>query len=355
MGGQPLPLQAILPMQGKLDNLTHLLTSPGSLGAKHPIIYVDGIRLAQHGMALQTIFDGRLLIDFDDLISRRVARMIRNNEEVSFGAFVRIVPRFIQAAIRRLHLIRSLLLRLEKPLLRRAELQAAATAEAIAFSSDYEARLFRRFQRRYAPRANPTYLVLGPSTRGQQQMISDTRPQQPSDIRFIFIGSDVLYQNRIAIREIIKLAHENSLAVPAYIFGRMTQKYDPPGNVSFCGFAETLGAVYKPGSILLLARSVRGGVKSKILEAFEHGIPPIGTSSALEGFEGSYPWRVDGLALRGLVGDVSRLRNGYQLAVSSGISICVAQFSSTRYWGVLGDYIGLVNKQGARQEERSVD
>ena len=79
----------------------------------------------------------------------------------------------------------------------------------------------------------------------------------------------------------------------------------------FCGFSEALAQVYRPGSILLMARSVRGGIKSKIIEAFEYGIPTVGTSSALEGFEGVYPWRVDGAALRQLVGDVSRLREGY--------------------------------------------
>jgi hypothetical protein len=215
----------------------------------------------------------------------------------------------------------------------------ARTADAIAFTSAYEARLFQRFQRRYAPEANPKYLVLGPSTRDLEEVPCDTLQRQPPrDLRFIFLGSDALQQNRIAIQEIVKLARENALALPVYIYGQMVRNYEQSENVVVCGFAETLATVYQPGSILLLARSVRGGIKSKVLEAFEHGIPTIGTSSALEGFEGAYPWRLDGAALRRLVGDISELRKGYYEAVAAGTSICMARFSSRRYWRVLSAY-----------------
>ncbi|HTI83746.1 MAG TPA: glycosyltransferase [Acetobacteraceae bacterium] len=339
--GKILPLQCMVALQGRVGAI------PQSVNDAHAdrraesstIIYVDGVRLAQQGRALRSRVGGRLLIDFDDLMSRRVARMLRNGEEVSFGGFVRFVPPSVQMLVEKIGPLRTMLLGFEKRLLRRAELDAALAADAIGFASAYEAALFRRFQRRYASKADPQYLVLGPSTRRMGELVGDTvQRQPPRDLRFIFIGSDSQQQNRITIQAIVELARANALALPVYIYGRMTRDYEQLDNVMFCGFSEALAQVYRPGSILLMARSVRGGIKSKIIEAFEHGIPTVGTSSALEGFEGAYPWRVDGAALRQLVGDASRLREGYHEALASGISICKAQFSSRRYWRVLGSY-----------------
>jgi glycosyltransferase involved in cell wall biosynthesis len=119
----------------------------------------------------------------------------------------------------------------------------------------------------------------------------------------------------------------------------MTRTYEASGDVVFCGFAESLEQVYRPGSILLLARSVRGGIKTKILEAFEHGVPTIGTPSAFEGFEGEYPWRVDEAYLRRLVGDQAALRETYQKAVSVGSEIFLRQFSRQHYARALSDYV----------------
>ena len=340
--GRILPLQSVLALQGRFETSPFLATLAGinGRGASSPVIYVDGVRLAQPGVAMWRRVGGRLIIDFDDLMSRRVARMARNHEDISFGAFAAAVPGHIQTFIRALGPLRAILLGWEKRLLRQAELEAARTADAIAFTSAYESRLFRRFQRRHASEADPVYLVLGPSTRHIKNRASDIlRRQPPTDVRFIFVGSDVLEQNRVAIQEIVDLARDGALAAPAYIYGRMTRKYEPPDNVVFCGFAETLAQVYQPGSILLLARSVRGGIKSKVLEACEHGVPTVGVSSALEGFEGAYPWRVDGAALRRLVGDASELRRGYHAAVAAGVAICAARFSSRRYWEVVSSYV----------------
>jgi hypothetical protein len=337
--GNVLPLQSIVALQGHVGALPPSLAHGSAASSSSTIIYVDGVRLAQHGRALRARVGGRLLIDFDDLMSRRVARMLRNHEEVSFGGFVRFVPQSVQMLVQKIGPLRTLLLGFEKRLLRRAELEAALTADAIGFASAHEAKLFRRFQRRYASRANPDYLVLGPSTRQMGEAAADIlRQRPPQELRFIFIGSDSQQQNRITIQAIVDLARDNALALPVYIYGRMTRNYEQADNVMFCGFSETLSQVYRPGSILLMARSVRGGIKSKVIEAFEHGVPTIGTSSALEGFGGAYPWRVDGTALRQLVGDISSLREGYHEAVASGISICRAQFSSRRYWRVLSSY-----------------
>jgi hypothetical protein len=321
--GRVLPLQSMISLQGMLPEAPHSVA---------PIVYVDGVRLAEHGIALQAKTGGRLLIDFDDLLSRRVARMIRNREQVAFGSFSAAVPGVVQSLAK--GWLRTTFLNWEKWLLRRAEIAAAKSADALGFTSPYEARLFRRFQLRYASNAHPHYLVLGPSSTFMQAINGDTRA-----LRFVFIGADIFEQNRVAIQGIVELARNRALAIPAFIYGSMSRHYEAVNGVRFCGFVDSLDEVYQPGSILFLPRSVRGGIKSKILEAFEHGIPTIGSSSALEGFEGDYPWRVDDHALRALVGNTDALRDGYVNAFNAGMAICKSQFSSSRYWRTLSQYV----------------
>ena len=187
MSGHILPIQAILALQGHVEKPSHLCAGSRLLDASPPIIYVDGVRLAQHGVAVRTRIGGKLLIDFDDLISRRVARMLRDREDIAFGAFIGFVPGFVKLFLQILGPARTVLLRWEKTLLRRTELEAARTADAIAFASTYEAKLFQRFQRRHAPEANPKYLILGPSTRDLGEVACNNLQQQPpQDLRFIF-------------------------------------------------------------------------------------------------------------------------------------------------------------------------
>ena len=341
LSGNALPLQSILALQGRVE-LPDVLTAraDGSV-TPLPVVYIDGIRLACYGDEIKRKVQGRLVIDFDDLMSRRVGRMLRNSEALSFGAFSSLIPGSAQKIVQRLEPLQRMLLRWEKHLLRRAEIRAARTADAIVFASPYESRLFQRFLRRFAPAPKAKFLIYGPSTAAAPSIapaIIESRPA-PENLRFIFIGSDTLEQNRVAIQELVELSRDGALALPTYIYGRMTRTYEQSGNLVFCGFAESLEQVYRPGSILLLARSVRGGIKTKILEAFEHGVPTIGTSSAFEGFEGEYPWRVDEPRLRQLVGDPAALRETYQKAVSVGSEIFLRQFSRQHYTRALSDYV----------------
>lgn len=341
LSGRVLPLQSILALQGRVGPLPSGLAScvNGHADARSAVVYVDTVRLAHCGEAIRSETGSRLVIDFDDLLSRRIARMMRRREELSFGAFSALVPSAVSGLIGRLGPLKAKLLSLEKYLVRRAEIRAAETADALVFASPYEAKLFQRFLRRHASNAKPRYLILGHIFKPTDSPGTITRRLPPDGLRFIFIGSDLIEQNRVAIQAIVDLANEGALAVPAFIYGRMTRSYGPSGNAVFCGFAESLSLVYQPGSILLLAQSVRGGIKSKVLEAFEHNIPTIGTDSALEGFEGSYPWRLDDVSLRRIVANESELRRSYQKAVAAGVEICARQFSSQRHWDELKDYV----------------
>ena len=163
LSGRVLPLQSIIALQGRVGPLPSGLGScvNGHADAPTAVVYVDTVRLAHCGAAIRSRTGGRLVIDFDDLLSRRIARMMRRREELSFGAFSGLLPSGATGLVQRLGPLKAKLLSLEKYLVRRAEIRAAETADALAFASPYEAKLFQRFLRRHAPNAKPKYLTLG--------------------------------------------------------------------------------------------------------------------------------------------------------------------------------------------------
>ena len=335
LGGRPLPLQSMLALQGELEATPARDAQPGP-GA---LIYIDGVRLASVRPRLQGPHKPRILVDFDDLMSRRIARMLRRREPISFGAFATLVPRPLQKLLSQLGFLHQWLYAVEKRLLRAAEIRAAETADALVFASVYEATLFRRLLRRYRPDLSPEFLVLGPTVPEPEMRGAEVRLlPPPGDIRFVFIGSDLLEQNRVAIEGILALAASGSLAASVHIYGRMHHSYPAAPNVTFHGFAQTLAEVYQPGSILLIPRSVRGGIKTKILEAFDHGVPTIAVRSALEGWGARYIWGVDGDDVARLTSDEALLRENYREAAASGLEICLTHFSASRYWRVFRAY-----------------
>lgn len=331
--GRPLPLQSLIALQC-------VFPKEASASDNRAIVYIDGVRLAYLVPDLRLAIGGRIIVDFDDLMSRRVARMRRAGSELSFGAFASMLPPFAASAIRAAAPLHRWLYGVEKRLLRASEIRAAEEADAIAFTSPFEARLFSRLLRRYRPELRPQYLVLGPSV-GEPLVAADADAvgRASPDIRFIFVGSDILEQNRIAIAGIRDLAAKGRLAAPVHIYGKMTQAYEDIPGVCFEGYIEDVADAYAPGAILLIPKSTRGGIKSKILEAFEHGTPTIATPSAVEGFDPTYPWRLDDERLGQLVGDLKALRAGYAAAVAAGSEICRRQFSADRYWSELRGYV----------------
>ena len=57
-----------------------------------------------------------------------------------------------------------------------------------------------------------------------------------------------------------------------------------PG-VVWAGYVGDLAEVYTPGSLLVSPTFLRGGIKTKVLEAFAHGVPVIGNPATFEGMD----------------------------------------------------------------------
>jgi glycosyltransferase involved in cell wall biosynthesis len=335
--GRVLPLQSLLALQGGLD-------PPPPSSRAQPIIYVDGLRLGFLGPGLRRRLNGRLIIDFDDLMSRRLRGMSRRRSALSFGAFSDMLPKAVRWFVDAAKPLQRRLIKLETRLVRRAEVRAAREADAIAFSSAHEARLFSRYLRRFAPGVRPRVLVLGPSLAAPAATPEEIRLRPaPQSIRFVLLGSDTLEQNRVAVQGVLALAEAGALPAPAHIYGKMVHAYEAPPGVTFHGFAARLEDVYQPGSIMLIPRSIAGGVKSKILEAFEHGVPTIAAAAAVEGFDGRYPWKADEADIATLLADCEALKAQYNEALALGVELCIRQFSAQRYWGELKRYATLAS------------
>lgn len=308
--GGMLPLQSILALRGNFDR-------PKSLGRT---AFIDGVRLLSVARGLRKSGQ-RVVLDFDDLMSRRASRMLRLREAVAFGAFATKIPKWAQRLI---SANAAQLLRLEKLLLRRAELEAARTVDVLVFTSEYERRLFSRYLKVVKAPLRAELVTMGPIYQGKE-----IARQVDREFRFIFIGTDKLHQNKIAIEALDELANSGRLPFKVFVFGEMEADRPSSDRIQYVGFADSLGDVYTPGSIMLIPRSVRGGVKTKIIEAFANGTPVIACSSALEGFAPGYVW-VDALD-RVLSGSFESLIGEYDRAVLSGQKLCAQSFPIERY------------------------
>ena len=144
--------------------------------------------------------------------------------------------------------------------------------------------------------------------------------------RFVFIGSDGLVQNRLTIEYLVELWAELRPAVRLHIFGKQNNAYPATEGVVFEGFVEHVTDVYAPGSIMLAPSFVRGGVKTKILEAMSFGNVPVGNDITFEGIQADCSALVFTEAqLRALVRDPQSWRQ--QLLAEGALAIEQVQVS----------------------------
>jgi glycosyltransferase involved in cell wall biosynthesis len=114
-------------------------------------------------------------------------------------------------------------------------------------------------------------------------------------MRFVFVGTDKLLQNRLTIRHLIGLWQDARPMVTLHIYGFQQGKPEIiPPNVLFHGFVDNLDEVYDGSSVLLTPSLIGGGIKTKVLEAFGYGAPVVGNAFTFEGMDlKSYPMQLE--------------------------------------------------------------
>jgi hypothetical protein len=269
--GRPCALQVAMFASG--DGKKRLIETIEEF--KPDVIYFDSIRMVDYAAFVRRRYpESHIISDLDDLMSRRANILRTGNFALSVGYLAKSIPSAIVSMINS-RLVRNLLLRYEEYALVGHERLAAASSDAVTLVSTTDADALERI----LPDAMKKRVhVIAPPIDSAKPV---KRPAGP--VRFVFVGADSQLQNRLAIQYLLALWKQFELRLPLVIYGRMSGQYEPVPNVTFAGFAPSLGEVYTPNSIALCPAFLRGGIKSKVLEAISFGCVPVGNDAAYEG------------------------------------------------------------------------
>jgi len=242
-------------------------------------IYVDMVRMAGVTRLLPQAGGPRMVLDFDDRLSRRYQDMARIRGASLMGArggdfhpVVRYVSRFVSRFV----------LGTEARLMGRRERFWSARFDHMLFSSRSEAAEFARELQLQAVAGVP----LVPAEQPPEF------PDELSSIRLVFIGNLRHTQNMEAFRAVIDHMEVHYRAggrlFPLHVYGRydpMTLPKEVEPYVIFHGFAETLAAVAAEPSVLVAPIPFGTGIKTKVFDSMAVGIVVVTTPRGIEGLD----------------------------------------------------------------------
>ncbi len=272
LSGRPLPLQTLLYSgAGEIGALIDTLEA-GQFAA----VYLDTVRCQLLIRAIRRRLPAaRLVVDMDDLMSRRMEQLATRRLPLSLGFLRHLFPKPLQWAAQ--SRVSGLIARYEAAALSNAELETTRSADAIVLVSSAERDLLRH---RVAADARQKVHAVTPPAGTCHDVPALARP-----LRFTFIGSDRLVQNRLAIDFLLRLWTELQPAAGLHIYGRQERPPSRQDNVTWHGFVDDVAEAYTSGSILLLPCLLPGGIKTKVIEAWAYGCPVLGNPLAFEGIE----------------------------------------------------------------------
>jgi glycosyltransferase involved in cell wall biosynthesis len=280
MRREPMPLQCVL--YARQSDISRIVAAVEA--EKCHAVYVDGVRpLALTRELRRKLPRTRIVVDFDDLMSRRFALLAERRLPLSVGYVRRLLPRavvrFIEGPIARI------LLDYEARTLRAAEEEMLAICDAVTLVSSAEADLLTNGG--HASLRQKVHAIVPPV-----EMRSGACRSRPP-FRFVFIGSDRQTQNRLSLDVLTTTWAQLRPATPLHIYGSQTRKPPDIPGIRWHGFVSDLKEVYAPGSVLLIPGVLPGGIKTKVLEAFSFGCAVLGNPVAFEGLDiPNYPLRL---------------------------------------------------------------
>jgi glycosyltransferase involved in cell wall biosynthesis len=251
------------------------------------IIYCDGVRSYYFLQRLGRMRNQmRIVVDFDDLMSRRMESLGSAKIPLSLGYLHDKLPGRVKSAIS-FHFISKAIARYEQTALTQVENQIGHWADAVVLISAVEGESLQRRYRNLNCKA--TVYAIPPQ-------VAIVRPAQPyiSLSKFIFIGTDTLPQNKLTIQRILDLWKSVQPETEIHLFGHMVSDWPAVPGVVFRGYAADLIDVYCRDCALVSPGVLRGGLKTKVLEAFAFGCAVIGNEITFEGLhlEG-YPLQLE--------------------------------------------------------------
>lgn len=263
----PLPLQCVL--YGSPRQCKAIMTRIAEM--RCDVVYLDTVRCQLLLRMLRRTMPGlHIVTDFDDLMSRRAHYLYQHRLPFPTGHVSPHVPRWLRILSE--HLLARPIAGYEALTLPAAENEVIAASDAtiLVSGADRDKLSLRR--------PVETIHAIPPAVAAVRAPIRDIPPS-----RFIFIGSDRFVHNRAAIDFLLANWRKVRPSLDLHIYGRQSQNKAAVDGVHWHGFVEDLADVYQPGSIALVPAMDRGGIKTKVLEAWAWGCPVLCNKAALEG------------------------------------------------------------------------
>ena len=291
--GQPLPIQCAIFASGRdLRAMSHAI--PEDVEA----VYLDGIRCYGLLRLLRRKRPNqRIVVDFDDLMSRRMELLLAAGEPLSPGYMTQRLPPLLRRLATSSVVGRTIVL-YEYLTLKALERRVLTLADTIVLLSSEDAAALDAI-RALTPGARAEIATVPPAVD-----LAESKPLS-LPLRFIFVGTDALTQNRLTIDYLLDLWRRRGLTAPLAIFGHQVRGLPLPPNVTTPGYVNSLDEIYDGHGVMLTPSFLRGGIKTKVLEAFSFGAPVIGNNQTFESMPvGDYPLRInDEAELLAILGD----------------------------------------------------
>ncbi len=293
---------------------------------RYDVVYLDSVRSlgllrSLHKRRLKI----RVVVDFDDLMSRRMEIMAENRWPVSLGYLQNKIPKSIRNAVE--GWLSGAIVKYEARALRCVEKEICRNANAVVLVSPAERDMLRR---RLTPDADADVCAVIPSRRVVTSQICVRAPY-----RFVFIGSDIHGQNKLSLEFLVDLWREVRPSAPLHIYGRQKSSWPTVRNVHWCGYVEQLREVYSDDSIALLPALRAGGIKTKMIEAWAYARPVLANPTAFEGLEGlesrGYPLVVSESAWASYILSPEAYQDNLRCAAEMGNSFVREELSMERY------------------------
>ena len=315
---RPIPLQCVLyAANSDIRKLASTLSNNG-----YKTIYLDTVRCL---VLLRTITKkrghSRIIVDFDDLFSRRMKTVARTRMPLSLGFAQKYFPAAVCRAIE--GPFAQLINRHEAATLPRAELEIANIASSIVLVSRVEQELLTQ---RLPSSVSATIYAIPPPARVVRPSTEVSPP-----LRFVFIGSDRQIHNRLSIDFLIQLWRALAPETTLHIYGK--QRSTPSvKNIIWHGFAEELATVYSAGSVPLLPALLAGGIKTKVIEAWTYGRPVLGNPAAFEGIQiPGYPLEIPEGDWNQFIRSPERYLSAFREAASLGLTYVATKLSPEQH------------------------
>jgi glycosyltransferase involved in cell wall biosynthesis len=317
---RPLSLQATL----FAEPSRHRSLADAVVRAEPDVVYLDGARTFPFFLALhQQGKVRRLVVDFDDLMSRRMSEY-RQSGLVPLGYVANMLPHWARTLVDQRVFGRAMLA-YERVMLERVERLMCERADAVVLVSPVDASILRD---RLPPAMGHKVEVIPPC-------VDVVRPVEATrvPITFVFMGSDEQAHNRLTIDYLLSIWKSCRPAAPLVIAGPMTRTWPPVENVRFTGWIENASDLYTPGAVMLAPSFIRGGVKTKVLQAFAHGCAAVGTEATFEGLPlNGYPFCLTSdEQLRAFLADLPRQVDALHDAAAFGQERLREYFSRERF------------------------